>query len=67
MGLDIRIPIGALFTIIGVFLTGYGFLGDKAIYAQSLGLNINLAWGIVLIVFGALMLFFGARRRTSPS
>lgn len=56
MGLDIRLPIGLLFTIIGVLLAGYGLLSDASIYARSLGFNINLAWGIVLLVFGAAML-----------
>jgi hypothetical protein len=65
MGLDIRIPIGALFTLLGVFLSGYGLLSDKAIYARSLNLNINLAWGLVMIAFGALMLIFGGRRASS--
>ena len=33
-----------------------GLLGDQAQYARSLGININLVWGIVLLVFGALVL-----------
>lgn len=56
MGLDIRLPIGLLFTIIGVLLAGYGLLSDASIYARSLGFNINLTWGVVLLVFGAAML-----------
>jgi hypothetical protein len=61
MGLDIRIPIGLMFTAFGVLLTGYGLVGDRAIYAQSLGININLIWGIVLLVFGVLMTTAGRR------
>ena len=61
MGLDIRIPIGLMFTILGVLMAGYGLFGDKTIYARSLDININLIWGSVEIVFGALMLFFGVR------
>jgi hypothetical protein len=61
MGLDIRLPIGFLFSIFGVLLIGYGALGDKAIYQRSLGININLEWGIVMLLFGALMLFLGRR------
>ncbi len=56
MGLDLRIPIGLMFFIMGLLLVGYGALGDKAIYARSLGLNVNLIWGAVLLVFGALMI-----------
>lgn len=64
MGLDIRIPIGALFTLLGAYLALYGLLGDKTIYAQSMNININLAWGLVLVLFGVLMLLFGMRKPT---
>lgn len=61
MGLDIRLPIGLMFSVFGVTLAIFGFTSDKAIYAKSLGLNVNLGWGIILLVFGALMLFAGLR------
>jgi hypothetical protein len=63
MGLDIRLPLGLLFTILGVLLAGYGVLGDKAIYERSLGINVNLWWGLALLVFGAAMLFLARRSR----
>ena len=66
MELDIRIPIGLLFLSIGGLLTAYGLASDPAIYAaRSLGLNVNLGWGLVLAGFGAVMLLFAwaARRR----
>jgi len=56
MGIDIRIPIGILFSIFGIMLTVFGVLGDRGIYARSLGININLWWGIVMLLFGFLML-----------
>lgn len=59
MGLDIRLPIGLLFSVIGLLLLVFGAFGDKAIYQRSLGLNVNLAWGAVLLVFGAIMLVLG--------
>jgi hypothetical protein len=59
MGLDIRIPIGVLFALLGVMLTAYGVFADQAIYAKSLGVNINLWWGLVMFVFGVLMLLLG--------
>ena len=62
MGLDIRFPIGLLFTIFGIMLIVFGLFGNPAIYAQSLGVNINLDWGIALLVFGLIMLTLGARR-----
>jgi len=61
MGLDIRLPIGLLFAVIGALMGGYGALSNKAIYQRSLGLNINLAWGIVLLIFGLTILFLGYR------
>lgn len=64
MGLDIRMPIGLMFAILGLLLAGFGLVGDKAIYQRSLGVNINLWWGLVLLVFGVVMLWLG-RRGTS--
>ena len=57
-GLDVRWPIGGLFTVLGVILTGYGLLtaGDPAHYQRSLSVNINLWWGLVMLVFGLVML-----------
>jgi hypothetical protein len=68
MGLDIRLPIGLMFTIFGVLLSAYGIVGDKTIYARSLGVNINLWWGIVMLAFGLIMLQLGLRgmRRGLP-
>lgn len=62
MGFDIRLPLGLLFTILGVLLAGYGLLADHAIYTRSLGINVNLWWGLALLVFGAAMLFLARRR-----
>lgn len=64
MGLDIRLPIGMLFTAVGAVLVGFGVLSDPAIYQRSLGFNVNLWWGLVLLAFGLLFLWFG-RRGTS--
>jgi hypothetical protein len=61
MNFDLRLPIGALFTVYGALLLLYGFLGDQAQYARSLGLNVNLIWGLVLLVFGLGMLLARAR------
>jgi hypothetical protein len=61
MGLDIRLPIGSMFSIVGLLLVGFGLLGDKAIYQRALGINVNLWWGLVMFLFGIVMLFFGRR------
>ena len=52
MGLDIRFPIGMMFTLIGLLLSGVGFLCPEKL---SLGININLIWGAILFLFGVLM------------
>jgi hypothetical protein len=68
MKLDLRLPIGLMFSIIGVLLTVFGLISDDAIYARSLGINVNLWWGLVLLVFGLVMLGIMARaRRDRPS
>jgi hypothetical protein len=64
MGLDIRWPIGLMFTLIGVLLVGYGAVNSSG--SLSLGININLIWGVVLLMFGVLMLFGAARGRKNP-
>ena len=59
MRLDIRIPIGLLFTAISAVLIAYGISSDAAIYARSLGFNVNLGWGCVMLIFGVAMLAAG--------
>lgn len=61
MGLDIRLPIGMLFTIFGIMLIVFGVFSNPSLYAQSLGINVNLIWGVVLLLFGSIMFFLGAR------
>ncbi len=56
MNLDIRYPIGFLFLVVGAILAGYGLVSGPEIYAtHSLGMNVNLWWGAVMVVFGAVM------------
>ena len=62
MRLDIRVPIGIMFGVLGAMLAVYGmFFSDPAIYERSLGININVWWGLVLLAFGVGMYFFGRR------
>jgi uncharacterized membrane protein HdeD (DUF308 family) len=56
MGLDIRFPIGYMFSIVGVLLVVASFLVDEAAKKRSLGININLYWGVFLVLFGVVML-----------
>jgi multisubunit Na+/H+ antiporter MnhG subunit len=55
MGLDLRWPIGIMFTLIGVMLSISGLLAKPESYERSLNININLIWGLVLLVFGVFM------------
>jgi putative Mn2+ efflux pump MntP len=64
MGLDIRLPIGLMFSLIGALLVITGLLNGAD--ARSLNLNINLWWGVVLLIFGVLMLFGAVRGRKTP-
>ena len=62
MGLDIRYPIGLMFGIIGLVMVVYGALtGSDPMYQRSLGINVNVWWGAVLLVFGAVMLYFARK------
>jgi hypothetical protein len=69
MNLDLRLPIGLMFSIFGAMLTVFGLVSGEAIYARSLGINVNLWWGLVLLAFGLVMLGFalraGAKRQDS--
>jgi hypothetical protein len=64
MGLDIRWPIGLMFTLIGVLLAVFGAV--KSTESVSLGININLIWGIVLLVFGVFMLLGAIKGSKTP-
>jgi len=59
MGLDLRWPIGLMFSLIGVLLTGYGAATGPS--DKSLGMNIDLVWGIVLLIFGVFMIVMAWR------
>ena len=65
---DIRLPIGGLFLLLGGVLTVYGIMtkADTALYVRSENIAINLWWGLVMLVFGGLMLYFGRRAKNRP-
>ncbi len=66
MGLDIRIPLGLMFLITGGLMAIYGlFTHGSAIYALSLGINLNLLWGTPMFLFGLLMFVLGRRPQKS--
>ncbi len=66
MGLDIRLPIGLLFAILGALLVAFGLATfNSDLYERSLGININLIWGVVMLMFGVPMAWAGWRGRAA--
>lgn len=63
MSLDLRIPMGLMFTLTGLILFVFGAVtnSDATLYSKSLGINANLWWGIVLFAFGLTMYILGQR------
>ena len=61
--LDLRLPIGGLFVTLGVMLAGYGLVtsGNTEMYLKSGGMNINLIWGIVMLITGVIFLVLAKR------
>ncbi len=69
MGLDIRLPIGIIFSIYGIILVIYGLMADPSMFQEkSLGVNIDAWWGLAMLVFGIFMgaLAWRASRRSEP-
>ena len=67
MNLDLRIPMGLMFTIVGAILSIYGLVTQGSpIYEKSVGMNINLIWGGVLLAFGVFMLFGAVQGGKNP-
>jgi len=61
--LDLRLPIGGLFVTLGIMLAGYGLAtgGNAAMYEKSGGMNINLIWGVVMLLTGVVFLVLAKR------
>ena len=62
MNLDLRIPMGMMFTLVGVILSAYGWATrGSALYARTGNVDVNLGWGLVLLVFGVVLFVLGRR------
>ncbi len=61
---DLKIPLGSLLCTYGVVLVLYGLFGDPSLSEKSLGININLQWGILVFAVGGLFLGFHFWKRT---
>jgi hypothetical protein len=55
MNFDLRYPIGIMFSVFGAMLVVFGLASETKLYERSLGINVNLWWGLVLLIFGATM------------
>ncbi|HEX2950445.1 MAG TPA: hypothetical protein VHV83_12915 [Armatimonadota bacterium] len=64
MNLDIRLPMGIMFSILGALLAVFGLLSSPNIYNRSLGININLWWGAAILCFGLVMVILAVRARS---
>ena len=67
MNFDLRFPIGIMFTIFGAMLVilGLATKGNEMYAIHSLGKNINLSWGFILLIFGVVMLLLAIRGKKS--
>ncbi len=63
MNFDLRLPLGMIFSLFGAIIAIDGALSDPAAYAKSLGINVNLGWGLALFAFGLAMLGLAFRAR----
>ena len=61
MHIDIRTPVGLMFAAVGLLLVVSGLTADAAMFQRSLGVNINLWWGLVMAAFGGFMLWLAKR------
>ena len=63
MNVDLRIPMGMMFTLMGAVLMAFGLStnDNPAMYVNCQGINVNLWCGLALMVFGLLMVTLGRR------
>jgi hypothetical protein len=62
--MDIRLPLGMMFAIVGALLAGFGVVTTSSpMYAKhSLGINVNVWSGLGMLAFGLVMLWLSRRR-----
>jgi hypothetical protein len=65
--MSIALTIGATIGLIGLVILLYGLFGN-ADYSRSNGININLWWGLLMVIFGLIMSaggYISSRRRVA--
>ena len=63
MDIDLRIPMGMLFSMAGAVLLAFGLASRNRadMFAKSFGINADLWWGLIVLVFGIVILNLGRR------
>jgi membrane-bound ClpP family serine protease len=54
--IDLKVPLGILLTFYGLVLTLYGIFTGPEFYQKSFGVDLNLIWGIAMLVIGIFLL-----------
>lgn len=57
---DLRTPLGLLLAFYGVILIANGLFTGTIV----VGVNVNLWWGVVLLLFATTMLYLARRARS---
>lgn len=63
---DLKIPLGGLLGFYGIVLLIYGIFGPKDIYDKSFHLDINVIWGVLMMIISSAFLlsaYFGRRTK----
>jgi hypothetical protein len=65
MRLDLRYPLGMLFTAFGALLVAYGLIWPGELAPMS-AVNVNLYAGLAMLLFGLVMLWLARRAAALP-
>lgn len=61
---DLRRPTGYLFALLGIILLFYGLLNPAVRPPLAPDTNVNLWCGLMLLIFGGIMLWLSFRRKS---
>jgi hypothetical protein len=57
--MDLRLPTGFFFTLVGLVLTGVGAISPT--HARLTDVNVNLYSGLAMLIFGGILLWLSRR------
>jgi hypothetical protein len=63
MSLDLRKPVAILFFLLGSLLAVFGWLSPGTHAEVAPGFNVNLVWGLAMMLFAVLLSIFSAGNR----